>query len=128
MRHDYSAHPDARHGYDTATGLPFLPVYRPANIFGVPADLLVGVAMQGNVAVGGPVTQVQEPTPGSSIPFRRGTSFRTAKLQSTAQHRAARLRSRCFRTRCRLPSLQSRMPSGRNRARPFSAYTTNRSK
>jgi FlaG/FlaF family flagellin (archaellin) len=38
-----------------------------------------------NVAVGGPVTQVQEPTPGSSIPFRRATTFRTAQLQTTAQ-------------------------------------------
>jgi hypothetical protein len=38
-----------------------------------------------NVAVGGPVTQVQEPSPGSSIPFRRATTFRVAQLQSTAQ-------------------------------------------
>lgn len=38
-----------------------------------------------NVAVGGPVTQVQEPTPGSSIPFRRATTFRTSLLVPTAQ-------------------------------------------
>lgn len=63
-----------------------LPVYRPANMFGVPVDVLPGFAMQGaNVAVGGPMTQVQEPTPGSSIPFRRGTTFRTAKLPTDAK-------------------------------------------
>lgn len=38
-----------------------------------------------NVAVGGPVTQVQEPTPGSSIPFRRATTFRTSQLVPTSQ-------------------------------------------
>lgn len=38
-----------------------------------------------NVAVGGPVTQVQEPTPGASIPFRRATTFRTAQLQTSSQ-------------------------------------------
>lgn len=38
-----------------------------------------------NVAVGGPVTQVQEPTPGSSIPFRRATTFRVAQLTNTSQ-------------------------------------------
>lgn len=37
-----------------------------------------------NVAVGGPVTQVQEPTPGQSIPFRRATTFRTAQLQTSS--------------------------------------------
>jgi len=38
-----------------------------------------------NVAVGGPVTQVQEPTPGSAIPFRRATTFRTSQLAATSQ-------------------------------------------
>lgn len=38
-----------------------------------------------NVAVGGPVTQVQEQNPGRAIPFRRATTFRIAQLQSTAQ-------------------------------------------
>jgi hypothetical protein len=70
------------------------PVYRAPNIFGggsaIDAALLsamVGIAYfaQGAVAVGGPVTQVQEPTPGSAIPFRRATTFRTSLLQSTAQ-------------------------------------------
>lgn len=36
-----------------------------------------------NVAVGGPITQVQEQNPGNQIPFRRATTFRTAQLQST---------------------------------------------
>lgn len=48
----------------------------------------IGIAHAGgapNVAVGGPVTQVQEPQPGSSIPFRRATTFRTALLQTTSQ-------------------------------------------
>jgi hypothetical protein len=44
-----------------------------------------GGAATPNVAVGGPVTQVQEPTPGSNIPFRRATTFRTALLQTTSQ-------------------------------------------
>lgn len=43
------------------------------------------MAGQANVAVGGPVTQVQENNPGRSIPFRRSTTFRIAQLQSTAQ-------------------------------------------
>lgn len=38
-----------------------------------------------NVAVGGPITQVQEPSPGKQIPFRRATTFRVAQLQSTSQ-------------------------------------------
>lgn len=40
---------------------------------------------QPNVAVGGPITQVQENNPGRSIPFRRSTTFRVAQLQTTAQ-------------------------------------------
>lgn len=64
--------------------LPPLPVYQPLSVFGVPGGVTLA-NMQGNVAVGGPVTQVQEPTPGSSIPFRRSTTFRTAKLQTTSQ-------------------------------------------
>jgi len=43
------------------------------------------VAAVPNVAVGGPVTQVQEPTPGASIPFRRATTFRVAQLQTSSQ-------------------------------------------
>lgn len=38
-----------------------------------------------NVAVGGPITQVQEQNPGRSIPFRRATTFRIAQLQSSSQ-------------------------------------------
>jgi len=38
-----------------------------------------------NVAVGGPITQVQENSPGRSIPFRRSTTFRISQLQTTAQ-------------------------------------------
>jgi len=37
-----------------------------------------------NVAVGGPVTQVQEPTPGSSIPFRRATTFRVSQITASS--------------------------------------------
>lgn len=37
-----------------------------------------------NVAIGGPVTQVQEPTPGASIPFRRATTFRVSQLQTSS--------------------------------------------
>lgn len=84
MRHDYSgAFPQI--AFSEGSILPTLPVYRPANIFGVPAGLMVGFAMQGNVAVGGPMTQVQEPTPGGSIPFRRGTTFRTIKLPTDSK-------------------------------------------
>jgi hypothetical protein len=64
-------------------------VYHPAGIGAlrtIPAYQL-GIAHAGpqNVAVGGPITQVQEPVPGRSIPFRRATTFRTAQLQTTAQ-------------------------------------------
>lgn len=39
----------------------------------------------GNAAVGGPVTQVSEPTPGGgNIPFRRATTFRTTSLQQSS--------------------------------------------
>lgn len=37
-----------------------------------------------NVAVGGPITQVQENNPGQAIPFRRATTFRIAQLQTSA--------------------------------------------
>lgn len=40
---------------------------------------------QPNTAVGGPITQVQEQNPGSGIPFRRATTFRTSRLQSTTK-------------------------------------------
>ena len=71
-------------------------VYRPAGVgaFGSEAiatnllGTLVGIAFFAagpNVAVGGPVTQVQENTPGRAIPFRRSTTFRIAQLQTTAQ-------------------------------------------
>lgn len=64
-------------------------VYRPAGVGAlrnVPAFSL-GIAHRvvPNVAVGGPVTQVQEATPGSTIPFRRATTFRVAQLQTTSQ-------------------------------------------
>ncbi len=42
-----------------------------------------------NVAVGGPVTQVQTQTPGNQIPFRRATTFRVAKLTSSTTTVAA---------------------------------------
>lgn len=38
-----------------------------------------------NVAVGGPITQVQENNPGRSIPFRRSTTARVAQLQTSSQ-------------------------------------------
>lgn len=38
-----------------------------------------------NVAVGGPITQVNEQNPGRSIPFRRATTFRIAQLQTSTQ-------------------------------------------
>jgi len=38
-----------------------------------------------NVAVGGPITQVQEQNSGKQIPFRRATAFRIAQLQTTSQ-------------------------------------------
>lgn len=37
-----------------------------------------------NVAVGGPITQVQENNPGRSIPFRRATTVRIAQLQTSS--------------------------------------------
>lgn len=37
-----------------------------------------------NVAVGGPITQVNEQNPGRAIPFRRATTFRIAQLQTSA--------------------------------------------
>jgi hypothetical protein len=65
-------------------------VYNPGNVFGGGTifPYVFGIAFFAatpNVAVGGPITQVQEPSPGSSIPFRRATTFRVAQLQSTAQ-------------------------------------------
>jgi len=71
-------------------------VYRPAGVGAFASDdilvsalaTLVGIGMFAatpNVAVGGPVTQVQENNPGRSIPFRRSTTFRIAQLQTTAQ-------------------------------------------
>jgi hypothetical protein len=63
--------------------------YRPGNVSNVPSFLVPFLAAMfaatPNVAVGGPVTQVQEPSPGSSIPFRRATTFRVAQLQTTSQ-------------------------------------------
>lgn len=69
------------------------PIYDPGLTFGggtvIPATLfalgLATFAAGPNVAVGGPMTQVQENNPGRSIPFRRSTTFRIAQLQSTAQ-------------------------------------------
>lgn len=43
------------------------------------------MATSPNVAVGGPITQVQENNPGRAIPFRRSTTFRIAQLQTSAQ-------------------------------------------
>lgn len=69
-------------------------VYRAGNVFGggsiVDAailSMLVGIqfAATPNVAIGGPITQVQENNPGRAIPFRRATTFRIAQLQSSAQ-------------------------------------------
>lgn len=37
-----------------------------------------------NIAVGGPITQVQDQAPGKSVPFRRATTFRTAQLQTSS--------------------------------------------
>jgi hypothetical protein len=37
-----------------------------------------------NIAVGGPITQVQDQSPGKSVPFRRATTFRTAQLQTSS--------------------------------------------
>jgi hypothetical protein len=80
--------------YAGQTPSPFA-VYRPAGVgaFASEAILesalvtLVGIGMfaSPNVAVGGPITQVQENNPGRSIPFRRSTTFRIAQLQTTAQ-------------------------------------------
>ena len=70
-------------------------IYRPPILgaFGQGIDAtMVGVAHFAsvpNVAVGGPVTQVQEPTPGASIPFRRATTFRTTQIVPTSQALAA---------------------------------------
>jgi hypothetical protein len=64
-------------------------VYRPAGIGAlrtIPASVL-GIAHAGggqNIAVGGPITQVQEPSPGRSIPFRRATTFRTAQIPTSS--------------------------------------------
>lgn len=63
-------------------------IYRPAGIGAlrtIPAYQFGIAHRQQNIAVGGPITQVQEPVPGRSIPFRRATTFRTAQLQTTAQ-------------------------------------------
>ncbi len=64
-------------------------IYDPGLTFGGGTPLMIAVGMaffagQANVAVGGPITQVQENTPGRSIPFRRATTFRIAQLQSNA--------------------------------------------
>ena len=69
-------------------------VYRPAGVGAFSSEpieamalaTMIGIGFAGtpNVAVGGPITQVQENTPGRSIPFRRSTTFRIAQLQSSA--------------------------------------------
>lgn len=77
--------------FERHDGAVFSPVavYRPGNVFGggdiVPQTFGIAFAAVPNVAVGGPVTQVQEQNPGRAIPFRRATTFRVAQLQSTAQ-------------------------------------------
>src|ERR1019366_2262953 len=63
-------------------------IYRPpilaalAGIGMLDAGMAAFAAVQ-NVAVGGPITQVQENNPGNQISFRRATTFRIAQLQST---------------------------------------------
>jgi len=69
-------------------------VYRPAGVGAFSSEpieamalaTMIGIGFAGtpNVAVGGPITQVQENTPGRAIPFRRATTFRIAQLQSSA--------------------------------------------
>jgi hypothetical protein len=69
-------------------------VYRPANVFGnfqaagIPfaaIAMLVGVqhVSAPNVAIGGPIQQVNNQEPGNNIPFRRATTFRISKLQTS---------------------------------------------
>lgn len=60
---------------------PGLPVHHPAS-YGRFDQRPYG---QRNFAtlVGGPTMEIQERTPGSSIPFRRATTFRTTQLQTT---------------------------------------------
>lgn len=63
-------------------------IYRVPGIAGAMfAAQLLGVAhfaATPNVAVGGPITQVQENNPGKSIPFRRATTGRIAQLQTSS--------------------------------------------
>jgi hypothetical protein len=66
---------------------PALPVHHPSaagryHAYGAP---LGGLSLARGFAtlVGGPTMQIEERTPGTSIPFRRATTFRTSQLQTT---------------------------------------------
>lgn len=69
--------------YLEASADPGMPVHHPADFGRFDGKRLHRYAT-GTAAVGGPQTQIQESSPGQTVPFRRATTFRTAQLPTTS--------------------------------------------